>query len=416
MREAALNTEWSYSESNKCLFQKVSNDRWVKWKQHKRRRSPEGEYIQTEYSYAELPDDANIATVSGNNQNNRMRIHTYDDTEHVEMVTINQGEDESTTNAQTLRDHLNKVDKSLQWLIEDIELPEDEGEEIAQAILTGNGKCMSDGSLKDLLGTSACTFLTANEKNNYIGRNVTPGEDDEQNSYRSELCGILTNMIIINATCGVHNINEPCKIMVGCDNESALWNGLGETPANTGMASLDLVKAVRHQRAISPLKWKRHWVKGHQDEITDKDGNKKVLDEWGRANVLCDKEAEEKWNRAYETDGLTRPNVGKLLGESWLIRINGRKRSTNLNEAIYAHVHYDDTIAYWVRNGRIKEEMDELIDWEGYKAATKALKSSKYGYQSIFRDGPDRELRCTNGNIAIHNSVTDAKKKKQLFT
>ena len=60
------------------------------------------------------------------------------------------------------------MDESLQWLIKDIDLPQDEGAAIANAITTGNGKCMSDGSLKDLLGTSACTFIQVNDENTYV--------------------------------------------------------------------------------------------------------------------------------------------------------------------------------------------------------------------------------------------------------
>ena len=163
--------------------------------------------------------------------------------------------------------------------------------------------------------------------------------------------------------------------MVGCDNESSLWNGLGETPVNMTMASTDIVRAVRHQKLTSPIIWKRHWVKSHQDDDVDDEGKKKKLDEWGIANVLCDKEAEIKWNQTVERDGMQRPEVGKLLGESWMVQLQGRKRSSNFNEAIYTHVYYDDMIAYWTRNGRINDEMDEFIDWEGYKAATRAFKS-----------------------------------------
>ena len=43
---------------------------------------------------------------------------------------------------------LNQIDESLlQWLIQDIDLPQDDGEEIAQAILMGQGKCTSRGNI-----------------------------------------------------------------------------------------------------------------------------------------------------------------------------------------------------------------------------------------------------------------------------
>lgn len=103
---------------------------------------------------------------------------------------------------------------------------------------------MSDASLKNLLRTSAFTFIMNDPKTMYTGRNVVPGEDDEQNSYYSKMCGILANMIVINVICVLHRIDEPYKVLVGCDNESALWNRLGDTSVNMKMASIDLVQVV----------------------------------------------------------------------------------------------------------------------------------------------------------------------------
>ena len=101
-------------------------------------------------------------------------------------------------------------------------MPSDEGEEIAAKIVSGDGKCMSDGSLKDDFGTAAYVPLRISEQNRYIGQTDVPGENDEQSSYRSKLCGILGNIIVYNAISTLHGIEEPCEIEVGCDNKTAL--------------------------------------------------------------------------------------------------------------------------------------------------------------------------------------------------
>ena len=166
--------------------------------------------------------------------------------------------------------------------------PLDEGEEIAVSIESGDGKCMSDGSLKDDFGTAAYVPLRVSEPNRYIRRTDVPGENDERSSYRSELCGILGNIIIYNAISALHGIEEPCEIEVGCDNETALWNSFGDNEVCTKMASPDIVAAVREQIRNSPLRWKAKWVKGHQDDKKIKSKAKnaseketpKKLDEW----------------------------------------------------------------------------------------------------------------------------------------
>lgn len=80
----------------------------------------------------------------------------------------------------------------------------------------------------------------------------------EQNSYRSELCVILENMLVITAICELHGITEPCQVLVGCNNKLALWKGLGPTPVHMKMASTDIVKAIQHLRSLTLIQWKAH--------------------------------------------------------------------------------------------------------------------------------------------------------------
>lgn len=82
--------------------------------------------------------------------------------------------------ASSLRMQLSKIDQSLQWLIHDIDPLDDDGASIAEASVMGHGKHMSDGSLKDQLGTSVFVFVRGNNIHSYVGCNVVPGEDDKQ--------------------------------------------------------------------------------------------------------------------------------------------------------------------------------------------------------------------------------------------
>ena len=73
--------------------------------------------------------------------------------------------------APTLAGAVRRISNSLQWTIEQCTLPEDDGREIAQQLIKGKGKCMSDGSTKNGLGTAAAQFMGVKAKNNYDVRN-----------------------------------------------------------------------------------------------------------------------------------------------------------------------------------------------------------------------------------------------------
>ena len=337
------------------------------WKESKRRRHPEGGYIRdTVANRDRLPADSDVAIVSDTNLPLRAQILRIELVDEVEEHT------HTLTTPTTLQEQLKMVPDSLQWAIKDIQLPADNGSAIAEAIQTGNGKCMSDGSLNEDFGTSAFVALTKNKEDSYEGKNCVPGEDDEQSSYRSELCGILGNAIVMNAICQLHHVTEPCEMIVGCDNEAALWNAYGETELSAQMASVDIVAAIREQTRMSPLRWIAKWVKGHQDsEQTDIP----ILDEWAHANIRCDALANEKWTDTTESVGHQRPAVGVLPGEGWTLWINDRKRSTNLDKALYTHAQADTIIHYWAKIGRLSDDTSGLIDWQGHKAAMKAFRN-----------------------------------------
>ena len=280
-----------------------------------------------------------------------------------EQVTI-----EDTPTRGSLRDELDKVHHSLQWVVEDVSLPEDNGVALAEAIRANQGRCMSDGSLKDLFGTSGFVSMLKDEQKNYADTNRIPGEDNDQSSYRSELVGLLANVIIHNAICRAHNITDEHEIIIGCDNESAIWTAFGDDHIAADATSSDILHAIHYQIKASPLKWTTKWVQGHQDD------KKQLLDTWALANIACDAHAGRKWKATVTNGGQLRPTVGVLLGEKETVWIHGRKISSDIDKSIYDKVHKDNIIHYWARTGRITKGMDDLIDWEGHKRAMKAFK------------------------------------------
>jgi hypothetical protein len=266
--------------------------------------------------------------------------------------------------------------------VEQLDLPEDDGEHIADTIKAGGGRCMSDRSLKKLFGTSAFTFIT-NERNNRLSeQNTVPGLNIDQSSYRSELCGVLGNLIVINAICWYHQIEGQHEIIVGCDNESVLWNSLSHEPVTTKMPSFDLVAAIRHQIRTSPLTFKSKWVKGHQDS------RKGVLDTWAIANIECDKQAERIWNQKEREGGERRPGVeGRMPGEKWVCYTKQGKISTKIDKQLYDNSKRAMMIDYWKKRRGWKRV--RVRTSTGSHTPKRWLTSGpgEYGWQNIVLDG-----------------------------
>ena len=367
--EATTHSQWTYGGQQDELYEKVgTEERWRLWKRHatnipRRRRT--GLFKETEEIVNERELNTSVCIIDRRTGLNDDLVNM---TDVLETMTKANVETQQEAAAGTLREELDRIHHSLQWVVEDIELPGDNGSALAAAIQEGQGRCMSDGSLKDLFGTSGFTSMMADETKNYVGANRVPGEDDEQSSYRSELIGILANILVHNALCKAHGITERHEITIGCDNESAIWTAFGGEDIEAGAASSDILHAIRYQLRKSPLKWKAKWIKGHQD-----DGNKS-LDTWALANIACDVYAERKWNSTVAEGGKLRPEVGVLLGEKETIWIHNRKISSEIDKAIYDKVHRDNIIHYWARTGRITKGTEGLIDWEGHKRAMKAFR------------------------------------------
>lgn len=135
---------------------------------------------------------------------------------------------------------MDTMDKSLEWTMERWVPPEDDGDAIAERIKEGTMEVVSDGGLKDFIGTSAGLSKGLKAEESYMFQNCVPGDDAEQTSYCSELCGILGNVIILTRLAAYHKV-ESGEVTVGCNNKAALWKAFGCNTAKTGEPSFDIL-------------------------------------------------------------------------------------------------------------------------------------------------------------------------------
>ena len=122
-------------------------------------------------------------------------------------------------------------------------------------------EAVSDGGLKDGMGTAAGLSKGMQDGEGFSFQNWVPGDDRDQTSSRSELCGILGNVLLLTCIAGHHGITEG-RVTLGCDNKAALWKALGTRTVHTGEPSYNILRVIHHQMDQSSIQWVRKHVKG----------------------------------------------------------------------------------------------------------------------------------------------------------
>ena len=270
-----------------------------------------------------------------------------------------------------------RLPASVKWVFEKIRYPTDNGRHIAQELIKGTAKCISDRSSKWALGTSAATYVTDDENKGYLISNCVPGEDKDQHSYRSKLCGIIAKVMFLSIIAKTHGIEDGSAI-IACDNESALWTGFNHKDPTCASNSYDLLKVLKHEIKSSPIRWTTKHVQGHQD----RDRPIEELDKWAQFNVLCDREAEDHWNTHHGNGNRERPAPGVMPGEGWRVTIGNQVLVNNIGTHIYEHIYYTPVMSYWEEKKRINPGMGDFVEWEKYD---KALKRMPFGKKQWVR-------------------------------
>ena len=360
---------WMWDRRSESLYEKDGTN-WIRWRRLQRRTRTRAFLTMGDFE-RNVEAHWTIAVVT---QNSGRTTVTYDG--HAMYANTNNREDreiqedngtEAQNTPRTLESVISKLPRSIQWVMEEVTLPQDNGRAIADRIIRGKGRCMSDGSVKDQLGTSAAQFMDVEDPHNYTIRNRTPGSDHDIHSYRSELCGILSNILMVNSIATTHDIQEG-TVTVGCDNESALWTAMGDGDITSNDPSFDIIKIIRHQINISPIMWRHQHVKGHQD-----DNKEVVLDAWAQANVRMDSEADLYWVKNYGHGSRARPTPPRMVGEGWRVTLHGQPVVSQLDDELYNHIYYDRLMRYWERKERFETGQDANIAWENHLRAIGSL-------------------------------------------
>ena len=246
------------------------------------------------------------------------------------------------------------------WTIANSDIEENEEREFARMIEARTASIVSDGSYKD--GTSSSAFVILPNKLN-TGSNTVPGEKEDQNSYRSELAGILSSIIYTNEVCKRFSIQDGLCTHY-CDNKGALSASFGWKRPNPRWASYDLVSLIRFHVQISPIQWKGVHVKGHQDD----DVPYEDLDNVSQGNIDADNLAEEERLLGRNIDNR------RIPGQPWKLMCDGKEVSGNYERRIRTYLYEDKMKNFWREKFGLTSEQADTIAWKTFQRSNTSCK------------------------------------------
>ncbi len=127
-----------------------------------------------------------------------------------------------------------------------------------------------------------------------MGQVIAPGDSQDYSAYRSKLAGIFSIMVAVDKLCSFYGITAG-EITLGCDGLSALNRAFSFVSIlHPNEPSYDLLGAIKHYWANSPLQWKIKHVEGHQDDYAEVD----QIDRWGKLNIEMDRLAKDFMRKA----------------------------------------------------------------------------------------------------------------------
>jgi hypothetical protein len=222
---------------------------------------------------------------------------------------------------------------------------------------------VSDGSFKDKFGTAAFALGVVDDPQVLMrGRVVTPGDPEDQNTYRSELAGIYAITILHWAVCEFFEI-EQVLIEVACNGKSALLQAQwSEDFINTQYPHYDMILAIRSIRQRTHCDWVWRHVKGHQDDTGE------ALDFWALLNVQMDTDAKQHWA---DTHNSAVP-YHRICGEPWRLWLGPQKITSDLSQTLQEFCSAQTATTYWRSKPRIGDRFDS-VDWDIIGGAMQAV-------------------------------------------
>lgn len=242
---------------------------------------------------------------------------------------------------------------------------------LRQELLNGNLLMVCDGSRKDPYGAAA--YIITSERfansNFLIGTTRATGNSKSQDSYRSELFGLLAGIVHIQALLEEWDLqNEPLTILVACDNLTALLTGFdSQLHPRIGVHydQFDVISSIRRSLPTN-ITFKPTHVEGHQ-----KGQN---LDLLAQLNHRMDAECKQA-RAALENPPQPTYWHTRLPNWKWIVKINGELLCKDFCATIDNHISSNRMKKYLSNNAtsaaRLEAEQFDHVNWDAFGAVIK---------------------------------------------
>ena len=291
------------------------------------------------------------------------------------------------------------------WAVEEL-LMSDAGAMVAEAIKDGHAIAVSDGSFKELFGTSSFTLQGNTAKHKITGRNAVPGAPLDQSAYRSELSGIAGIVVTLSILCSYHNITGG-GIEIGLDGEQAMKSVFDEDDPDPSDTDYDLIYDLRAKIKCLPIVVRGRWVEGHQDK-QKRGAPIDTYDRWALLNMEMDEAAKDFWHLAHLT---LRPNQ-RFGNERVVVKLDGNKLSCLKKATIYQEVygrfyksasnHDTPTKLHWQKREGLSDDSLTHIHWHALGMAFRGMPFGKKRWLTKHASG-----HCSVGHMAIRRKHQD---------
>ena len=220
--------------------------------------------------------------------------------------------------------------------------------ELAQLIVEGKAKAITDGSCKLNKGTAAFAITTEDGTRGIYGMHKTPGEDAIQGSYRSETGGITGILLLATLLHQLFDLSGG-NLVVGCDNiEAGKHSILYTNDTRPSEDHFDLVHANRTLHRQLPIQVQYMHVEGHQ---RSKYPGKK-LDVWAELNEAMDANAKVYWNHTRHW-----PAFNTVFPGEWKVEIDGTKVVQRFSTTIRRTIEGKRIEQKWTQARRVKRNV-----------------------------------------------------------
>ena len=272
------------------------------------------------------------------------------------------------------------VDKQPEWIQDMFRYKNwhNDFSQITTSLQDGSLQAIADGSYKKVKNLATCAWVitTPSSSIEFEGAAQVPGNDDQLESYRAELYGILCIITFLDLVATYFNIKNG-HVTIGCDNIEAGKNMIEYTRRHSPRVEhFDLLWIAWKIKQKGKLSFTYNHVKGHQDRT------KRTLTRWENMNVRMDATAKQLMQFIINNPNNKQPTL--QFGNEWELRCGETKVTGNVRKSVINHIHGRALKHFYVRSGKITTEGINIINWNAMGKAMKKLSQTDATWTTKF--------------------------------